>query len=411
MRATVLGSLVAVAAAVLATAALARIGWPAETYRSSDYFQFWAGPRALLEGGSPYDTVWWTQIHLREGSHALAQPPQVSATAPAWTSPYPPWTQLVLVPFALLPFNLAAPPWLVLQVAAVLAGLAALRMRALLSAPSRDGFLLVGTALAFQPLWVTIVGGNLDGLLFAALAGALAASLAGRAALAGVLLGALALKPHLFLVLVPVYLVTAPDRRTTAIAFAATVTALVGASGALRPDWLAPWLTSVTALGTSAGSNATLWTIDRALPLLPRGVLPAAAALATLGTFAVWWIRTRPLFESVIGAALCVSLALAPHGWSYDLVVLLVTTAIIIELLAHVLVGRRAVGVVLLALVTGVLPWMLYAVAFRRGGEELTVLAPLALLALVVVAERWSRVRPRAWTEVEREGAEAMNLT
>ena len=225
---------------------------------------------------------------------------------------------------------------------------------------------------------------------------------------AGVLLGALALKPHLFLVLVPVYLVRAPDRRTTAIAFGATVAALVGASLALRPDWVAPRLSSVTALGTSAGSNATLWTIDRALPLLPRGVLPAAAALATLGTFAVWWIRARPLFQPVIGAALCVSLAVAPHGWSYDLVVLLVTTAIILELLARAQAGGRAVGLVLLALVTGVLPWTLYAVAVRRGGEDLTALAPLALLALVIAAERWSRVHPRAWTDLEREGGQVI---
>ena len=164
----------------------------------------------------------------------------------------------------------------------------------------------------------------------------------------------------------------------------------------------------MSALGSSTGSNATLWTLDRALPLLPQGALPMAAALATLGAFGMWWIRARPPFEPAIGAALCVSLALAPHGWSYDLVALLAVAAIVIELLAHALIDRRTLGLALLAGVFGVLPWLLYAVAFRRGGEEWTVGAPLALLALLMVVRRWSRIGSEAWTRVEREGAQVI---
>lgn len=65
----------------------------------------------------------------------------------------------------------------------------------------------------------------------------------------------------------------------------------------------------------------------------------------------------------------------------------------------------RALGLTLLAAVFGVLPWLLYAIAFQRGGEEWTVVAPLALLALVMVVLHWSRVGSRAWTRVESEGA------
>lgn len=51
------------------------------------------------------------------------------------------------------------------------------------------------------------------------------------------------------------------------------------------------------------------------------------------------------------------------------------------------------------------LPWLLSAIAFQRGGEKWTVVEPLALLALVMVVLHWSRLGSRAWTRVESEGA------
>ena len=51
------------------------------------------------------------------------------------------------------------------------------------------------------------------------------------------------------------------------------------------------------------------------------------------------------------------------------------------------------------------LPWLLSAIAFQRGGEKWTVVEPLALLALVMVVLHWSRLGSRAWTRVESKGA------
>lgn len=54
-------------AACAAVAVLGAIGWPASEYRDGAFTQFWVQPRALLEGGDPYDSAWWTAAHEHIG--------------------------------------------------------------------------------------------------------------------------------------------------------------------------------------------------------------------------------------------------------------------------------------------------------------------------------------------------------
>src|SRR5438094_8697283 len=88
---------VAIASAAL-VAVLAIAGWPASSYRDSDFFQFWAGPHALFENATPYDVAWSVEFHDRYGSRELHQPPLPATGTPPCPTAYPLWTFVPPVP-------------------------------------------------------------------------------------------------------------------------------------------------------------------------------------------------------------------------------------------------------------------------------------------------------------------------
>ncbi|HEY4658773.1 MAG TPA: glycosyltransferase 87 family protein [Gemmatimonadaceae bacterium] len=364
---------------------LGTIGWPAGDVRDADHFQFWAGSRALLEGASPYDLDWWTEFHIAEGSRAIHVHPQ-PPDRPAWTTPYPLWTFVVFLPFALLPYAYAAAAWLVLQLFAVAGALVALA-RALYREPWRDGVLLLGLVAASQPLWMLPGSGNVTGFLFAALAFGSVALLSGRDLLAGLLFGLLAIKPHPFLLVAVTLPFLARSPLRLLAGGAATLGALVAVSLALRPGWIPEWSRQAATLQSSSGSNATLVTVDRIIDL------PLAAPVAVASVllfFGAWWLVTRPRPEVVLAGSVAVSLLVAPHGWTYDHLHLALVAAVILGRLVDVPRIRPA-GVLALAVVVGPLPWLLYLPAAARNGEEFSALVPAAAFALLVVVDRWSR--------------------
>lgn len=377
-------AVIALASAAVLTAVLTIVGWPASEYRHGDLFQYWAGAHALLQGADPYDLKWWIAFHAASGSRALTVVPQPAEGA-AWTTAYPLWTLLAFVPFALLPFALACALWLVAQLAAVAAGVVALIRTCLPTAPRRDGVVLVGMALAFQPLWLLPSNGNITGFLFGALVGAVA--LRSRPVWAGALLGTLALKPQSMLVsgLAVVAGADPRARRRMVVAGVVVVLALVATAFLVRPGWIEGWTRMLVALQRSTGSNATLWTFGRATGV---PALSIVAPLALMATLLVWWWVRRPGPLLLLAAAVPVSVAVAPHGWTYDQLHLLITVAAVIELLSRASPARRAAGLAVLATLAVALPWLLYIVAVARNTEDLSALVPASLFALVVLIGR-----------------------
>jgi len=128
---------------------LAALGWAASAYRDGDFFQFRAGARAIAEGASPYDAAWSVAFHAREGSLALLQPPLYGSVA--WTTPYPLWTFLVLIPFGAMPLGLSAASWLIFQLAGLAVALGTLTRSLGLARDRRALALLAAIVIAFEP--------------------------------------------------------------------------------------------------------------------------------------------------------------------------------------------------------------------------------------------------------------------
>lgn len=356
---------VAMSAAVFFLGAL---GVPAATYERGDFLQFWLQPQALWQGASPYDPAWWAAMHAK-----LGVPPLFPEAV------YPPHDALVFLPLALLPLSAAAAAWLVVQLAAVgwVCGYLARPI-------AERGVRMVYFALviSFQPLWLLVAGGNVTGLLLGVVGLAYLAAREGRIGRCGALLGILIVKPHPFLFLVPAVLLTiAPSqRRAFLLGLVATAGPLVAVTLILRPGWYAEWLPAAIGLQTAPGSNATAWTIGRVLGV--ASALPGAIAVAgSVLLFLVWAWRVRPSLASTIAAAIPISLAVAPHGWSYDQLLLLVPLAACSAAIAVRPASERRRELAVVTVLAVAIPWALYALAFRRGGEELSILTPLLVFA------------------------------
>ena len=377
---------------LVAVAGCAVTGWPLAIYRDGDFFAFWAGSRSLFEGRDPYDLAWWTAIHAREGSAELTFLWPLSG--PQWPSVYPLWTDLVFLPVAIVPIGFGAAVWLVSQVMAVLAVVVVL-WRLILGHARTSLLLVIAIVTGSYPFWLLIVGGNMTGWLFAIYWGAVGLALTERYASAGAIIGLVLLKPQALLVAVPAALATLPRQRPrAALAGLAVATALFVTTIVLRPAWIGEWLSSLAIARTVPLSNSTVWTLDRAIGQVPW-IGPAMAIGLGLATF--WWVaRSRPSWLWVVCASTALSVAVAPYGWSYDELLLLPVALPIIAVTSGWRTAERVAMLLATAVVLDVLPWILHAVALRRGGEELNAFVPVLALGLVVLAHAHPRSGPRS---------------
>ena len=376
-RAAIIGAIGITAAA--AVIVLGAIGVPASTYRGGDFLQFWIQPQALFEGASPYDPLWWAAIHDRVGV-----PPLFAEAV------YPPYDALAFLPLAALPLSYAAAAWLVAQLVAVAFGASRLARR--ISDPAGRAIFLA-VVISFQPAWLLVVGGNVTGFLFAALGGAYLAALDRHPMRCGALLGLLVVKPHPFVFVAVAVLALAEraPRRSLVLGALTTAGPLIAITLLVRPAWYAQWVPAALGLQGAPGSNATIWTIGRLIGI-EAPLVGGGAALALIAIFGVWARRSQPPLSTAIAAAIPVSLMVAPHGWSYDHLQLLIPLAVLIGRCGDVRSPALRVTRAALALGASAVPWLLYLTAFRRGGEELSVLTPLAVfLLLLFVPDRRSR--------------------
>ena len=341
---------------VLVVAYLLLLGprlFPAEGVAPTDFQCFWAASKVALSGAPP-DT------YDKEALRAVQVALHGNTGAPTGCFIiYPPFSLLLFLPLALLPYTASAVAWLAATAAAY-----ALALRALL-----PGWAAVLPFLAFPTAFLNAWYVQ-NGFLSAALLGAAVFFLAKRPVLAGVCIGCLVYKPQLGLVL-PLALAAAGRWRAFAAA-AATVLGLAAvASVALGAEiWLA-FLTSIDDANrwleaTPGRIGFNMASVFSAVRTTTGRVDWAHTAQETVGAIACalmfMALRRRPGGRAE-GALTVAAIPLAtPYLFHYDQVILAVP-------LAWVLAEARR---------TGFLPWERAAFVALLASPALAHAAALA---------------------------------
>ena len=341
----------------------------------ADFVAFYSASWLVLAGRGldAYDLNLYLQAQ-----HSLF--PDATGVGYGWF--YPPTFLLVVTPLALLPYLLSL---LLFSAGGLAAWLGTLRS---VIGRRRGAWPLV---LAFPGLWACLLQGQ-NGLYTAALGAGSLLLLRRRPWLAGVLLGLLAIKPHLA-ILFAVALLAARAWRTIASA-ALTAGAFLAASiAAFGPASVTAWLDGMNlAQAATSGGALPLAKMPSVFAMLRLVGVPADWALGVqvvagvAAAVAVWlvWRRTDAL--PLRGAVLMAGTFLAnPYAFDYDLVWLAFPIAWLA--LTGLADGwRRGDREVLVA------AWLLPAFGPALATVSGLQLAPVVLGALVWIALR--RVLP-----------------
>jgi hypothetical protein len=337
----------------------------------NDFSGFWAGPRAVLAGVSPWDPLTYPAARIafdtqRDDSMVLN---------------YMPWTVIALLPLGLLPLETAAWIWMALSMACGALALRALLREFLPGRAVAHGAL--GLALfAGQPGFHTIVLGQWALLLMSAVAAVVLAVRADHARRAGLAALALLAKPQLFVWTALGLAISAvfDVRYRRFIAFAVVLAgALVVSTWLAFPEWFPAWLADIPARRT--GRSAVLLSAFGQILGMPGRVL----AIGIIGAGLVLASRFVPGSDPWLAIWLALSSAGAIYSWSYDHVLLFVPLVIAAGVL--VAAGRERAGLRLA--IGGALTFLLlspifYAIGVLRHDETFSIAVPVAFFVAIV---------------------------
>jgi len=295
-------------------------------HNDNDFFTFWLAGHLVSQGGSPYDTTQWVNgYHLFD----IGFIPN-----PAFLYPYP--LALLLVPLGLLPFHGAYVLWVALIQLMILASLVVLLF--LEEDPRARLFfipLLAGTVL-FRPTILTLTQGQVSGLFLLGLAWIAFLWQKGKWFWGGLLLGLLALKPNLGVLVIGLLLIWLLRQKRWKAIYGILVsgTFILIAGLVASPEWISQyWHIGNAKLSNTFGGSPTVWGLGALISHnQPTGTLlfGGLAALFILIGF-LWTVfrsqaGLRPV--SVLALVVTVTLLIAPYTWTYDqlLLILPITT-------------------------------------------------------------------------------------
>jgi hypothetical protein len=328
-----------------------------------DFISYWAAARLGLEGNpaAAYDFAAHRAVELQ------------ATMVGGLPFGYPPAFMLLVAPFALFSYPVAAFAWVVLTVACY-----AVAVR--LWAPAA-----LWPALALPPVLINAITGQ-AGFLTAALFVGGAALLPRRPFAAGLLLGLMVVKPQLGLVL-PFVLLAGREWRAIAGAAVSSIglllTGLIAFGWATHGAWIgqAGLFASVASEGLAGWHRmASVYAAARfaGLDAGPAWILHGLVALAALAA-AMWVWHRHADWGARIAALAAATLLASPYMFGYDTLILIAPFAWLVA---------RGRDLPVLAACWAVLLLGLLQALGLSGGPNLAPLVPIVLLALILAALR-----------------------
>jgi len=357
------------------------LGRRLEMVHFNDFSGVWSGPSTYLLGISPWDPSRYSDVAISLGTK----------TPDALVYDHMPWTMYAMLPFALVPLEVAGWIWMGIGITA-----ATLALRAMLRA-FMPGMSLAHGALGLalfigQPGFHAVVLGQWSLVLMSGIAATVLLLRAGRARLGAVTSLVMLFKPQIFVFTALGFaygaLRRAPFRRWVIYA-GVLVVAIVALSWlavnlTVGGNWLAAWLADIPARRTERSA-----VLQSALNELvgPTGRWIAAALILAGALLAS---RFTPGSDASLAAWISLSSAGAIYSWSYDQVVLLVPIVIAAGLIARTSRRNGIAFAVVWAAVFLIVSPILYAIGVARHDETFSCVVPDAAF-ISIVALLWKR--------------------
>lgn len=349
-------------------------------YANKDFMSLWTGARALLQGLNPYDADVWQPLRAQYGSSWMPDP----------RAPFPLWTFLAMVPFALLPLSQAAAAWLTFQECLLAVNLFVIVVRIGKYRPGTREVALLGLGAFLSASTVLVlINGQMTFLLLQFLSAYLLLEERSSPFWAGVALSLLAFKPNPFVLFVPLFgLWLLWQRRWRVVAGAAVGGFfLLGLTTLIQPGWLLQWL-NVRSKTEVVSITPTVWGLAAEISpawWLPVGLLLAVALTAGVTRYVFW----RPGLDeaTVVAVALAASLLVTPYTWAYEHALLFLPWILLFARLRN-----RRLAQLLWVLLAWLVPWLFLSLAAVRLLDTFGFMVP----ALALWAIAWHAARERA---------------
>jgi len=369
----------AVAVAIYVVSVVVRINWPG--YQGDavkiDFAAFWAAAKLALAGEA------LAAFDIGRLQVAMALPPDTPGGEMLWL--YPPGWHMLITPFGLLPFSAA---FVLYSALAYLVYALAVRP---LAAPLPGGVALM---LAGPAVVLILKFGNNSLFSTATLLAALWALAQGRAALAGLFIALLTLKPQLG-VLIPIALVAGGHWRVIGWATAGTVAIAAVSTLVMGIDYWRAWFGTIHLMSALMQTDLvrfylmiTWYALARFWGLGHEAAFAIQMAFTLFSAIAVAWVWRRPVSQDLKAATLCLAILVAtPYAWHYEMS---------LALAAAMFLARDGFGATsgarlwLFALWIGQVPGL----ALEPEVPPVVYLAPLLTATLVLCL--WRAARPAA---------------
>jgi hypothetical protein len=333
-------------------------------YPNSDFFKLWLSGHLASTGKNPYSSQIWIAGHHQFGASWI----------PEATFIYPLPLSLLFLPLGLLPLYQAFIVWDILSQFMIIFSIALLLM--INSKLSINGFILplMAGVILFRPTIVTLVNGQLSGVLLLLIASSIYLWEKGKWEQGTVLLAVLALKPNLgvpLILLLSVYLLQ-KKQITSLLAGAVSGLLLLIAGFVQNPNWLIEfWNVGNGKLSQTFGFSPTIWGMS-ALYCNYNLDCAIGYGVSISLLFLIGYLYLLISKQNILSPALTVSLAvvitllLTPYTWPYDQLILVAPIVTITMRLARE--GYKYLPVSLISITIDILALILLGVSakFKR---------------------------------------------
>ncbi len=349
-------------------------------YPNSDFFTFWLSGRLFSLGENPYNSQVWIAGHHQFGASWI----------PNATFIYPMPISLLFAPLGLLPLYQAFVVWDTLSQFMIFFAVVLLLM-ANSNQPLKHFIvpLFAGITL-FRPTILTLVNGQLSGLLLLVITAIIYLWEKGKWRHGAILMAILALKPNLGLPIIGLLSIYLILRKQVSSLITLTISGMLLVFVGLlqNPNWILEfWNAGNTKLSQTFGFSPTTWGVSAFFcTYAPNCTIRYGVSISLLFIIGYLYllVKKRNILSPslAIGLAVAITLLLTPYTWPYDQLLLAAPIITLVLLLAKD--GHRYLPVSLLFLGIDILTFLLLGIAAKIQLEIWNASIPLFIFCLLV---------------------------